>query len=542
MLEIVSQGFNNALSKITGQATITEQNIEEAVRDVRISLLEADVELNVVKSFIERVKEKALGRLVKTRVAQGQKKLSATPAEHFIAICQEELEYLLCGQQPFENSAPIIYKKPLTTIMLVGLQGTGKTTTASKLAHYLIKEKKKPMLVAADIYRPAAVEQLKVLGAQLDVPVFHLEGVAPPQMCQQALQKAREIHCDTVIFDTAGRLSIDEQLMQELEAIQSLTQPENTLLVIDAMSGQDAVRTGAEFNKRLMLSGFILTKMDGDARGGAALSIRAITGKPIRFIGMGETAEKLEVFRAQGLASRILGMGDVVGLIQDFEQVVDEKEAQKEAEKLMSGRFNFNDFLSQLRMIQKLGSLKDIFEKMPFFGPGGLPKEGINLDDSQLTRIEAMIQSMTQKERILTENITESRMRRIAKGSGRPITEVKDLVERFKTMQEMMQGFGSLAASSGGGFLDKIPGFKQLSQLKNLKNMDLNKLMGGMQQGGLPNLPPGFNIPKNMLPPGMNNPFATPSKTSVGVINKEDKKGKKDKRKAQKEARKKARK
>ena len=544
MLEIVSKGFSAAKAKLTGKTELTAENIEDAVRDVRVSLLEADVEINVVKTFVDRVKDKAIGKVVATEV-DGKKKLKASPEEHFIAICQEELEALL-GAQDAKEAQPITFRRPVTTIMMVGLQGTGKTTTTGKLASYLLKDKRKPLLVAADIYRPAAVDQLKVLGEQLGVPVFHEPGVKPEDMCAHALRKARDSGRDVVIFDTAGRLAIDDELMHELEQIKEKSKPDNIFLVVDAMSGQDAVRTAAEFNRRLPLSGFIMTKLDGDARGGAALSIREVTKKPIKFLGMGETLDKLEVFRPEGLASRILGMGDIVGLMKDFEQVVDEKQAERDTKKLLAGKFTLTDFLEQIKVIQKMGSFKDILDKFPLFGGGGMP-EGVNVDDKQLVRIEAMIKSMTQKERDDPAKIDKSRAARIAKGSGVKDQEVTDLIGRFNMMQTMMQQIGQAP-----GLLGQLPGFKQLAQMRNIRNMSMDDVFGGMKgrpkmpggmggMGGMAGMPPELAsamqaMPRGFTPPG----FAAP-RGSGARPNQPSQKDKKAKRKAQKQARKKGR-
>ena len=332
------------------------------------------------------MKEKALGETVKLRAKAGDRALSATPEQHFIRICQDELIELM---GPIDTDLDWAKKGP-TAIMMVGLQGSGKTTTVGKLARWLEKNKKRPMLVAADIYRPAAVEQLKVLGGQLGMPVFTIEGTSPPEICEAAVKRAYETNRDVVLFDTAGRLAIDEPLMAELDEIKKRTKPNEVFFVIDAMIGQDAVKTAKTFNDRVGVTGVILTKLDGDARGGAALSIKEVTGKPIKFLGMGESLDKLEEFRPEGLASAASsGMGDIVGLMKDFEGVVDAEKAEEDAVRMLKGKFDMQDFLDQIRVIQKMGSLKDLFEKMPFF-PGGLP-EGVNLDDKELVKIEAMI-------------------------------------------------------------------------------------------------------------------------------------------------------
>nr|MBA3541416.1 signal recognition particle protein [Deltaproteobacteria bacterium] len=475
MLETLAKGFKSARQRLTGVAELDDDNIEDALRDVRLSLLEGDVEFRVVKRFLERVREAAQGKKVELRAKSkeyGTKTI--TPEQAFIAICQDELTKMM---GPVETELRWAKKGP-TGIMFVGLQGSGKTTSVGKLARYLeTKFKKKPMLVAADIYRPAAVEQLKTLGRQLDMPVFSLEGSDPVTICREANAKAAQEGCDVVIFDTAGRLAIDEPLMQELEDIDKAVTPANIFLVLDSMTGQDAVNVAETFNKRLNLDGIIMTKLDGDARGGAALSVKEITGKPIKFLGIGEGLDKLEEFRPEGLASRILGMGDIVGLVKDFEQVVDAEKAEEDALRMLKGKFDMQDFLEQIRLIQKMGSLKDLFEKLPFFG-GGLP-EGVNLDDRELTKIEAMISSMTLEERVNPQvfvatswedftstagksakrrraDFDTSRVKRIAGGSGRKETEVKELLQKFAQMRQMMVQLGAST-----GLMGKIPGMKQ---------------------------------------------------------------------------------
>jgi signal recognition particle subunit SRP54 len=394
--------------------------------------------------------------------------------------------------------------------MMVGLQGSGKTTTVGKLARWLERNKKRPMLVAADIYRPAAVEQHKVLGGQLGMPVFHAEGKSPPEICEAAVKRAYETNRDVVLFDTAGRLAIDEPLMHELEDIKQRTKPNEIFFVIDAMIGQDAVKTAKTFNDRVGVTGVILTKLDGDARGGSALSIKEVTGKPIKFLGMGEALDKLEEFRPEGMASRILGMGDIVGLMKDFEQVVDAEKAEEDAVRMLKGKFDMQDFLDQIRVIQKMGSLRDLFEKMPFF-PGGLP-EGVNLDDKELVKIEAMISSMTREERsrpevfVVTswETITsgagqqvrrrkaadfdERRVKRISKGSGRKEQEVKELLNKFAMMRQMMLQMGAQT-----GLLGKIPGFRQIAQMRKMAGIDVSQLMSA---AGMPALERKFTVPK----------------------------------------------
>jgi signal recognition particle subunit SRP54 len=502
MLETLARGFKNAKARLTGVTELTPDNIEEALRDVRMSLLEADVEFKVVRAFLDRVKEKAIGETVQLRTKVGDKALSASPEQHFVKICSDELVALM---GPVDTELDWAKKGP-TGIMMVGLQGSGKTTTVGKLARHLEKQKHRPLLVAADVYRPAAIDQLKILGEKLEMPVFSIPGASPPEICEKAVRHAYETNRDVVIYDTAGRLAIDEPLMQELDEIKQRVKPQEVFFVIDAMIGQDAVNTAKTFNDRVGVTGVILTKLDGDARGGAALSIKEVTGKPIKFLGMGESLDKLEEFRPEGLASRILGMGDIVGLMKDFEQVVDAEKAEEDAVRMLQGQFDMQDFLEQIRTIQKMGSLKDLFEKMPFFS-GGLP-EGINLDDKELVKIEAMISSMTKEERSRPEvfvvtswetiasqkgqtthrrkaaDYDERRVRRISRGSGRKENEVKELLNKFALMRQMMGAMGKQS-----GLLGKIPGFRQISQMRQMAKMasgvDLSQIMSaaGMQAG-----------------------------------------------------------
>jgi len=487
MFETLSKGFRAARSALQGEAELTESNIEGALRDVRLSLLEADVEFKVTKEFLARVKAKALGETVKLRARARGKKVKVSAGEHFVKICQEELVNLM---GPVDTGITFARKGP-TGIMMVGLQGSGKTTTTGKLARYLEKKRKRPLLVAADVYRPAAVDQLKVLGQRLNMPVYSEEEGSPPGICERAMRYAQEKGRDVVLFDTAGRLAIDEPLMQELEEIKLRTRPANIYLVCDAMIGQDAVTTASTFHKRLDLGGVILTKLDGDARGGAALSIKAVTGAPIKFLGMGESLDKLEEFRPDGLASRILGMGDVIGLMKDFEDVVDTEQAEKDAERMLRGSFDMHDFLEQVKTIQKMGSLSDLFDKLPFF-PQGLP-EGVVLDDRELVRMEAMICSMTNAERtnpalFIVEKETDekdkkgkkmrkeefhlSRIQRVARGCGHTDNEVMELINKFATMKTMMLQIGSET-----GLIGKIPGLKQLNQMKQMAGVDMDALM-----------------------------------------------------------------
>ncbi len=442
MLEIVSKGFEAAKNALTGRTTLTAENIDAAVRQIRVALLEGDVELGVAKAFLSRVKAQAIGEIVELSAKKAGKKMAVTPGDHFIAICQKQLVALLGPV----DAQPIAFRKPLTQIMMVGLQGAGKTTTCGKLARYLLSRKRRPLLVAADIARPAAVTQLQILGEKLKVPVFFQADKTPTQLCTLGLAEARRQRCDVVIYDTAGRLSVDEPLMQELEDIKAQTKPHNIFLVCDAMAGQDAVRTAHAFDRRLDLSGFILTKFDGDARGGAALSIKEVTGKAIKFLGVGEGLDKLESFRPEGLASRILGMGDLVGLMQDFEQAVDEKQAVRETKKMLQGQFTLEDFWSQLRTLKKMGSIKDLLGKMPLPG-AAMPA---TVDEKVFVRMESMLQSMTPKERQQPDLLTLPRQLRVAKGSGRKPEEVKQMLEQFGTMKKMLGGLKKDPGMLGG--------------------------------------------------------------------------------------------
>lgn len=483
MFDTLSRGFRQAKNRLAGLTELTDSNIEAALREVRLSLLEADVEMGVVKAFLARVKEKAIGQTLQSRVKTDAGTHAVSASDIFVKICHDELVELM-----EHEGAPVKFAASGPTgIMMVGLQGSGKTTSTAKLAKWLDKQGKKPLLVAADMQRPAAVEQLKVLGEQLGFPVFNIPGASPVDICAQAKGEAKKLGRDVILYDTAGRLAIDEPLMQELADVKAKTQPDNILLVIDAMIGQDAVKTSRSFNERLGISGVILTKLDGDARGGAALSVKQTTGAPVLFSGMGETLDKLEEFRAEGMASRILGMGDVVGLMQNFEEVVDQKKAEKDAERMLSGEFTLEDFLEHVRMIQKMGSLKDLVDKLPLGGmfPGGLPQD-VNLDDKELVRIEAIIQSMTRFERKDPYALVRepTRVARIAKGSGTTEQAVGELVQKFLFMRQMMSGLGQ-----NMGMLGKIPGMKQMAMARNAKKM----MGGGMPgMGGFPGMPGGF--------------------------------------------------
>ncbi len=545
MLETVSKGFKAARNKLKGRTEITPEVIDEALRDIRVSLLEADVSFEVVKRFVARVREKALGEVVDTKVRTDKGVLRVTPQDHFVKICHDELEALM---GPVDTSLRTGEKGRPTGVMMVGLQGSGKTTTAGKIASRFLGEGKKPLLVAADVYRPAAVEQLKILGQRLGVPVFHEAGVGPPEMCRHALAAAEKEKAGAIIYDTAGRLAIDEELMVELEEIKRAVGPENILLVADSMIGQDAVKTAAEFDRRLALDGFILTKLDGDARGGAALSIKEVTGKPIKFLGVGETLDKLEEFRPEGLASRILGFGDIVGLVKDFEQHVDEETAEAEAQKILSGDFTLDDFVNQIQLVRKMGPLGELMEKFPIFGE--LP-EGFQFDDAALGKIVAMVHSMTSAERQRPDLITDSRLGRIAKGSGRSEKEVRNLLKQYNQMRGVMKQIGSAP-----GLLARLPGIKQLMQLRKLKGKGMEDVLGedasaveSALAGGLvpPDAARQMGLPKGYTPPMAAGAMARArlmgyAPEPVAVESAKDREERKKKRKQERQARKKARK
>jgi signal recognition particle subunit SRP54 len=545
VLETVSKGFKAARNKLQGRAEITTEVVDDALRDIRVSLLEADVSFEVVKRFVARVREKAIGEVVETKVKTAKGALRVTPQDHFIKICHDELEALM---GPVDTSLRTAKGRP-TGVMMIGLQGSGKTTTAGKLANRFLKEGRKPLLVAADVYRPAAVEQLRVLGEQLGVPVFHEPGLMPPELCRRALELAQRDKHQVVIYDTAGRLAIDDQLMTELEEIKRVAAPENILLVADAMIGQDAVKTAAEFDRRIGIDGFILTKLDGDARGGAALSIKEVTGKPIKFLGMGETLDRLEEFRPEGLASRILGFGDIVGLVKDFEEHVDEETAEADAQKILSGEFTLEDFVNQIRLVRKMGPLGELMEKFPLFGE--LP-EGFQFDDSHLTRIVAMVDSMTAVERRRPDSITEQRVRRIAKGSGRTEKDVRDLLKQYGAMRGVMKQIGDAP-----GLLARLPGVKQLMQLRKLQGKGMDDVLGAdaaaverAMQGGLGDpraAAQAAGLPKGYTPPMSSGAMARArmmgyAPEPIQIESKKDRDARNKKRKAERQSRKKNRK
>lgn len=448
VFEGLADKLQGTFKKLRGRGKLSEADINEAMREVRMALLEADVNFKVVKDFIAKIKEKALGQEVMQ---------SLTPAQFVVKIVNDELTDLMGGTQ----SRITVSSRPPTIIMLVGLQGAGKTTTAGKLAHLLKKQSKRPLLVAADIYRPAAIKQLQVLGGQLDMPVFTLEDCKDAVLiAQKAIEYANAYARDTVIIDTAGRLHINEDLMQELKSIKTAVKPHEILLVVDAMTGQDSVTVAESFNKDLGLDGVILTKLDGDARGGAALSIKAVTSCPIKFTGIGEKLDALEIFHPDRMASRILGMGDVLSLIEKAGTSIDLEQAKEMEKKLRKDDFNLDDFLSQLQQVRKLGPLDQILGMLP--GMGDLKKlKDVEIDEKELTRTEAIIHSMTKKERRDASLINGSRRKRIALGSGTRVQDVNKLLKQFAEAKKMMKRFQDMQKSgkkSFGGF--KLPFMK----------------------------------------------------------------------------------
>ncbi len=441
MFDSLSEKLNAVFKKLSGKGKLSEADVDAALREVRLALLEADVNFKVVKDFLARVRERAVGEEVLR---------SLSPAQTVIKIVNEELVKTLGEPAKIDLSG-----EPPHVVMLIGLQGSGKTTTAAKLALQLRKHQQKPLLVAADTRRPAAIQQLETLGKQLDIPV-HSESntVPPPKICANAVQRASGGAYSVVILDTAGRLHIDDELMRELEQVKAKTQPQEVLLVVDAMTGQEAVRVAEEFHKRIGLTGLILTKVDGDARGGAALSVRSVTGVPIKYLGAGEKTDALEQFYPDRLASRILGMGDVLTLIEKAQESIDQESAQKAAQKLLSAQFNFEDFLEQLQAIKKMGPLSQLLGMVP--GLSQVTKDmPSDVTDKQMKRIEAIIHSMTREERQRPDVLNGSRRKRIATGSGTSVQEVNQLMSQFKQMQRMMQ---QLKSGKGRGMFPGIPG------------------------------------------------------------------------------------
>lgn len=466
MFDSLSERLQETFKKLRGHGKLTEQDVDAAMREVRMALLEADVNFRVVKDFVKKVKERAIGQKVLDTL---------TPAQVVVGIVNEELTELLGGTESRINMS----SQPPTVIMMAGLQGAGKTTSAGKLGLALKKQGKRPLLVACDIYRPAAIKQLQVVGGQLDLPVFTMpEGTDAVTIARESIAYSQSHARDVVIIDTAGRLQIDEKLMQELRDIKAAVHPHEILLVVDAMTGQESVNVAKEFNESLGLDGVVMTKLDGDARGGAALSIKSVTGVPIKFVGMGEKLEALEVFHPDRMASRILGMGDVLSLVEKAQQTFDAEEAQKMAKKLRKDEFTLDDFLSQMQQVKKLGSLENILGMIP--GMGGLKKQlegqDIDLNGKEMRQIEAIIHSMTPKERADISIINGSRRKRIAQGSGTRVQDVNKLLKQFGEMKKMMKKMKKMKGKKGmpnlgglgdlgglgklGGLGSKLPFFK----------------------------------------------------------------------------------
>lgn len=434
VFESLSEKLQNALGKLKGKGKISEKDLDAALREVRLALLEADVNFKVVKDFIKKIKERALGAEVLE---------SLTPGQQVIKIVNDELTALMGDREVKLNMS----STPPTVILMCGLQGAGKTTTSGKLANNLKKQNKRPLLVACDIYRPAAIKQLEVVGERVGVPVFSMgDKHNPVDIAKAAMEHGKKNGNDVIIIDTAGRLHIDENLMQEITEIKEVTHPDDILLVLDAMTGQDAVNVAQAFNDQLSITGVVLTKLDGDARGGAALSIRAVTDKPIKFVGMGEKLDQLEPFHPDRMSSRILGMGDVLSLIEKAQSNIDEKKAMELEKKMRTAQFTFDDFLDQLEQMKNMGPLDEILGMIP--GMNSKALKGLNVDNRELARIEAIIKSMTKKERDNPDMIDSSRRKRIATGSGTNVQDVNKLLKQFKETKKMMKKFSDMSKPS----------------------------------------------------------------------------------------------
>lgn len=455
--ESLSEKLQNTFKKLRGKGKVSEKDLKAAMREVKLALLEADVNFKVVKDFVKDVSERASGAEVME---------SLTPAQQVIKIVNEELVNLMGGQAEKLNMS----SKPPTVIMMAGLQGAGKTTTAAKLGGLLKKQGKRPLLCACDVYRPAAVKQLQVVGGQLELPVYAEEGVTDAVgIAKRGLDHALQHSNDVLIIDTAGRLHIDEQLMNELKEITAEVNPTEILLVVDAMTGQDAVNVADKFNQELEISGVVLTKLDGDTRGGAALSVRAVTNKPIKYCGMGEKLTDLEQFHPDRMASRILGMGDMLSLIEKAEQALDMKKAEELEKKLRTQRFTFTDFLDQMEQMKNMGPIQNVLGMIPGINAGAL--KNVDVDEKKMSHIEAIITSMTPEERDLKDKLTPSRKERIAKGSGTSIVEVNALLKQFDQMQKMMK---------------QLSGGSAKAMSKKMKKGGFGGMMGGIGRGGFP--------------------------------------------------------
>jgi len=429
MFDSLSEKLQAVFKNLRGYGKLTEKNVADALREVRVALLEADVNYKVAKDFIERTKQRALGQEVLA---------SVTPGQQIVKVVYDEMVTLMGGTTATGTVTPPV---PMGNVMMVGLHGCGKTTTCGKLAKLLAKDGRKPLLVACDVYRPAAIEQLETLGRQLQIPVFAVRAEKDvTKICCEAVTAGQTQGRDALIFDTAGRLHIDEELIRELVRMRELLKPQEILLVADAATGQEAVNIAEHFDRALNLTGIVLTKLDGDARGGAALSMRAVTGKPIRFVGVGEKLDDLELFHAERMASRILGMGDVVGLVEKAQEAFDAKKSEEMQQKIASQTMNLEDFLSQLQQLKRLGPLENLLGMLP--GMGKMPD--LSLGDSQLKRVEAIVQSMTRDERRRPEILNASRRARIARGSGTSVAEVNDLLKQFSMMKRMLKDMGKM--------------------------------------------------------------------------------------------------
>ncbi len=443
--ESLSDKLQSTFKKLRGKGKVSPADLKEAMREVKLALLEADVNFKVVKNFISSVSERASGAEVME---------SLTPAQQVIKIVNEELVALMGTEEKIKISS-----KPPTVIMMAGLQGAGKTTTAAKLGGLLKKQGKRPLLCACDVYRPAAIKQLQVVGGQLELPVFTIEGNQNPvEIAEKALQHARLHSNDVLIVDTAGRLHVDEELMDELKNIKEKIDPTEILLVVDAMTGQDAVNVAEAFNSQLEIDGVVLTKLDGDTRGGAAISVRAVTQKPIKFCGMGEKLTDLEVFHPERMASRILGMGDVLSLIEKAEQVLDEKKAMEQMQKMRNSTFTYSDFLEQMDQMKKMGPLEQLVGMIPGVDTRAL--KDANIDEKKMLHTEAIIKSMTKGERENRDKLTPKRRERIAKGSGTTVAEVNALVKQFEQMQKMMK------MMTGGKFAKQMGRMGKMGKMK----------------------------------------------------------------------------
>ena len=435
IFESLAEKLQNSLSKLKGKGKLSEKDIKSAMREVKLALLEADVNYKVVKSFISKVSERSVGSEVMK---------SLTPGQQVIKIVNEELKELMGTNEAKIEFSP----KPPTVIMMVGLQGAGKTTTSGKIGGYLKKTGKSPLLVAGDIYRPAAIKQLKIVGEKLKLPVFSMgDSTSPQNISKAALEFAKRNGHDVVIIDTAGRLHIDESLMQELKNVKETVKPNEILLVIDAMTGQDAVNVAEAFDRDLSIDGVVLSKLDGDTRGGAALSVKAVTGKPIKFVGTGEKLDSIEPFYPERMASRILGMGDVLTLIEKAQESFSEENARKLQKKIKEQSFDLNDFLDQMEQMKNMGPIDQIMEMMP--GIGGKQLKNLKVDENELKRIEALIKSMTDEERTNPEIISSGRRKRIAAGSGNSVQQVNKLLKQFAQTKKMMKQFSGMGKKQG---------------------------------------------------------------------------------------------